>query len=163
MKGYDSHQIEDTIVNISKSLHPTIEVEKYTNILVMYCQWCNFPKLSNNTENIVTENTDNSNITYLPLPCLGRMDSMHVVQALYSGFDAVLAVGCKKDSCKMDKIKGNEVAEARINNLKAMLKQLSIDSKLAVDFVRPEYVNDFSSSVNSFIKNLKISKEKGDK
>jgi coenzyme F420-reducing hydrogenase delta subunit/ferredoxin len=163
MKGYDSRQIEDTIVSISKSIHPTIEAKKYTNILVMYCQWCNFPKLSNNTDNIVTENTDDSNnITYLPLPCLGRMDSMHIVQALYSGFDAVLAIGCRKDSCKMDKIKGNEVAEARINNLKVILKQLSIDSKLAVDFVRPEYVDDFSGSVNSFIKNLKISKEKGD-
>jgi coenzyme F420-reducing hydrogenase delta subunit len=163
MKGYDSHQIEDTIVSISKSLHSNIQVEKCPNILVMYCQWCNFPKLSNNMENVVTENAGDGNITYLPLPCLGRMDSMHVIQAIYSGFDAVLAVGCIKDSCKMDKIKGNEVAEARVKNLKAILKQLSIDSKLAVDFVRPEYVNDFSGSVNSFIKKLKISKENGDK
>ncbi len=90
------------------------------------------------------------------------MDSIHVVQALYYGFDAVLAVGCKKDSCKMDKIKGNEVAEARINNLKTILKQLSIDNKLAVDFVRPEYIDDFSGSINLLIKNLKLSKEKGD-
>jgi coenzyme F420-reducing hydrogenase delta subunit/ferredoxin len=163
MKGYDSHQIEDTIVSISESLRSNIEAEKHSNILVMYCQWCNFPKLLNNTESIVTENTDDSNIIYLPLPCLGRMDSMHIVQALYSGFDGILAIGCRKDSCKMDKIKGNEVAEARINNLKAILKQLSIDNKLAVDFVRPEYVDEFSGSVNSFIKKLKISKEKGDK
>jgi coenzyme F420-reducing hydrogenase delta subunit/ferredoxin len=163
MKGYDSHQIEDTIVSISESLRSNIEAEKHSNILVMYCQWCNFPKILNNTESIVTENTDDSNIIYLPLPCLGRMDSMHIVQALYSGFDGILAIGCRKDSCKMDKIKGNEVAEARINNLKAILKQLSIDNKLAVDFVRPEYVHEFSGSVNSFIKKLKISKEKGDK
>ena len=162
MKGYDSRQIEDTIDSISKSLHSAVEIEKHSNILVMYCQWCNFPKLSINTENIVTENRDDSNITYLPLPCLGRMDSMHIVQALYAGFDAVLAVGCKKDSCKMDKIKGNEVAEARINNLKTILKQLSIDSKLSVDFVRPEYIDDFSGSINSLIKNLKLSKGNGD-
>jgi coenzyme F420-reducing hydrogenase delta subunit/Pyruvate/2-oxoacid:ferredoxin oxidoreductase delta subunit len=158
MKGYDSHQIEDTIVSISKSIHPTIEVEKHSNILVMYCQWCNFPKLSNNTETIVTENIDENNITYLPLPCLGRMDSMQIVQALHSGFDGILAIGCKKDSCKMDKIKGNEVAEARIIKLKTILKQLSIDNKLAIDFVRPEYIDDFSGSINTFINNLKLSK-----
>jgi hypothetical protein len=28
--------------------------------------------------------------------------------------------------------------------------------------VRPEYIGDFSGSVNSFIKNLKLSKETGD-
>ena len=62
----------------------------------------------------------------------------------------------------MDKIKGNEIAEARIKNLKVILKQLSIDSKLAVDFVRPEYVDDFSGSINLFINSLKLSKENGD-
>jgi len=158
MKGYDSHQIEDTIVSISESLRSNIEAEKHSNILVMYCQWCNFPKISKNTETIVTENIGENNITYLPLPCLGRMDSMHIVQALYSGFDGILAIGCKKDSCKMDKIKGNEVAEARIIKLKTILKQLSIDNKLSIDFVRPEYIDDFSGSVNTFINNLKLSK-----
>jgi coenzyme F420-reducing hydrogenase delta subunit len=159
MKGYDSTQIDETIVNMLKTIKRDLESDKLYNILIMYCQWCNFSDLSNNVENIIKNKTKNGYISYLSLPCLGRLDSINIIQALYSGFDGVLAIGCKKDSCKMDKIKGNEVAESRIIKLKAILKQLSLEKKVAVDFVRVEYVKEFSNSINSFIDNCELNKK----
>lgn len=156
MKGFDYSQILDTINEKAKEIQ-TFKLEgKSPNILVMYCQWCNFPELTANSENAITQKREgDGSVTYIALPCVGRLDPLHVVQALYAGFDGILAVGCKKDNCKMEKIKGNDKAETRITNLKTLLKQINLDGKINIDFVRPEYLNEFSNCLNSFIEQLK--------
>lgn len=156
MKGYDHTQISDMLNEKAKEIQKFRAEGKGPNVLVMYCQWCNFPELKVDSESAVTERWDGEeNITYMTLPCVGRLDPLHVIQALYAGFDGVLAVGCKKDNCKMDKIKGNDKAETRIMNLKDLLKQINLDRKIGIDFVRPEYLNEFSDCLNTFIEKLK--------
>ncbi len=155
MKGFDYSQILDTITEKAKEIQKLKAEGKGPYVLVMYCQWCNF-ELEASSENILIEKQNgHENVTYIALPCAGRLDSLHVIHALSSGFDGVLAVGCKKDNCKMDKINGNDRAETRIMNLKALLKQVNLESKINIDFVRPEYLNEFSDCLNSFIEKLK--------
>ncbi|MFH1327475.1 MAG: hydrogenase iron-sulfur subunit [Candidatus Bathyarchaeota archaeon] len=142
------------IIAKAKAVQTLTKEAKRPNVIVMYCQWSNFFESTVDFENVISPNVD-GNITYIALPCLGRLDMSHLIHVLYVGFDGVLAVGCKKDSCKMDKIDGNDVAEARIMNAKAMLKNINLDKNVSIDFVSPEYLTEFSNYITSFIDQLK--------
>jgi quinone-modifying oxidoreductase subunit QmoB len=72
----------------------------------------------------------NAMIRIIPLRCLGSMSSVWVGDALASGFDGVILLGCAKgDDYQCHFIKGSEMAEYRMGNVKEKLKQLVLEEE----------------------------------
>ncbi len=94
----------------------------------------------------------NSMLRIIPLRCLGSMNSVWVSDALASGFDGVILIGCKKgDDYQCHFIKGSEMANTRMENVRDKLKQLVLEEdrveihELAItDFEKiPKIFDDF--------------------
>lgn len=94
----------------------------------------------------------NAMIRIIPLRCLGSMSSVWVGDALSSGFDGVILMGCAKgDDYQCHFIKGSEMAEYRMGNVKEKLKQLVLEEErveihdIAINDYRriPKILDDF--------------------
>ena len=62
------------------------------------------------------------NIKIIRVPCTGRVDLIHVLEALNNGADGVMVSGCLKGDCHY--VDGNIHAERRIKLLKTMLDRI---------------------------------------
>ena len=72
----------------------------------------------------------NAMLRIIPLRCLGSMNSVWVGDALASGFDGVLLIGCKKgDEYQCHFVRGSELAEYRMGNVREKLKQLVLEEE----------------------------------
>ena len=100
----------------------------------------------------------NSAIRMIPLRCLGSMNAVWVSDALASGFDGVILIGCKKgDDYQCHFIRGSELAAYRMDNVRDKLKQLVLEEErvelheLAIsDFDKiPKIFDDFLEVIES--------------
>ncbi|MBN2226205.1 MAG: FAD-dependent oxidoreductase [candidate division Zixibacteria bacterium] len=98
----------------------------------------------------------NAMIRIIPLRCLGSMNAVWVSDALASGYDGVLLIGCRKgDDYQCHFIKGSELAEYRMDNVREKLKQLVLEEErvefheLAItDFEKiPKIFDDFLETI----------------
>ncbi len=72
----------------------------------------------------------NSMIRMIPLRCLGSLNTIWIGDALASGFDGVILIGCRKgDDYQCHFIKGSELAGYRMDNVKEKLKQLVLEEE----------------------------------
>ncbi|HOP07642.1 MAG TPA: FAD-dependent oxidoreductase [candidate division Zixibacteria bacterium] len=72
----------------------------------------------------------NAMVRIIPLRCLGSMNSVWVGDALASGFDGVLLIGCKKgDDYQCHFVRGSELAHTRMENVRDKLKQLVLEEE----------------------------------
>ena len=97
-------------------------------------------------------------VRIIPLRCLGSMNSVWVGDALASGFDGVLLMGCKKgDDYQCHFMRGSELAEYRMDNVKEKLKQLVLEEErveihdIAItDYEKiPKIFDDFAETIES--------------
>ncbi len=94
----------------------------------------------------------NAMIRMIPLRCLGSINIVWISDALASGFDGVILLGCQSgDDYQCHFIQGSELAEARMENVREKLKQLVLEEdrvqvhELSItDYDRiPKILNDF--------------------
>ncbi len=72
----------------------------------------------------------NAMVRIIPLRCLGSMNIVWISDALASGFDGVILLGCKKgDDYQCHFVRGSELAETRMDNVKEKLKQLVLEEE----------------------------------
>jgi quinone-modifying oxidoreductase subunit QmoB len=72
----------------------------------------------------------NAYVRMIPLRCLGSMNSVWVGDALASGFDGVILLGCKKgDDYQCHFVRGSELANTRMSNVKEKLTQLVLENE----------------------------------
>ncbi|MBD3299407.1 MAG: FAD-dependent oxidoreductase [candidate division Zixibacteria bacterium] len=70
----------------------------------------------------------NSMVRIVPLRCLGSMNVIWINDALASGFDGVILLGCKKgDDYQCHFVKGSELASYRMDNVREKLTQLVLE------------------------------------
>jgi coenzyme F420-reducing hydrogenase delta subunit/formate hydrogenlyase subunit 6/NADH:ubiquinone oxidoreductase subunit I len=119
-------------------------------ILVFCCQWAEFSALDNAKVNPVTENA-----MIVEIPCFNSLDPVHVLDALLSGFDGVLAVVCRDGDCKLEE--GRGITEGNILALEGMLHKLNLKDKFEVFKTSPRYMGSFDSKLNSFISKISSS------
>jgi len=120
-------------------------------ILVLGCQWSEFSDFD-------LPRKTSANVVFEELPCAGRVDTLHILEAFGLGFDGVLVAACKKDECKLKK--GNEEAEQHIGSLKKLLAQVDLGEKLEMCFVSPKNLGDLDSHVRSFVEKIDSSSMK---
>jgi quinone-modifying oxidoreductase, subunit QmoB len=95
-------------------------------------------------------------IRFVPVRCLGSVNVVWIADALSSGFDGILMVGCKAgDDYQCHYIKGSELMETRSGNIQEKLKQLALEEErvklvqLPMDQFHklPEIINEFSDEI----------------
>ncbi len=70
-------------------------------------------------------------VKIISLPCAGRVEEMHVLDAFEKGADGVMVLGCLNDSCKF--LDGDSRAQKKIDYLKETLSDIGIE-KSRVEF-----------------------------
>jgi coenzyme F420-reducing hydrogenase delta subunit/NAD-dependent dihydropyrimidine dehydrogenase PreA subunit len=153
LDGFEYETISQHIRNYCSLIPRMRQRNKKPVVLVLACQWSEFSDLD------PTRKTAVKNAVFEGLPCAGRVDSLHILEAFHSGFDGVLVAACKKEECKLEK--GNEEAEQRIGSLKNLLSEVNLGDRLEVCYVSPKNVGDLDGHVRSFMEKLGSSSTTG--
>jgi len=144
-KNYSVHMVSQMI----KSIHVPDEFEEKPRILAFICENDALPSIDMAG---MMRLQYNAMIRIIPLRCLGSMNAVWVGDALASGFDGVLLIGCKKgDDYQCHFVKGSELAEYRMGNVRDKLKQLVLEEERVeihelgiADYRRiPQIMDDF--------------------
>jgi quinone-modifying oxidoreductase subunit QmoB len=97
-----------------------------------------------------------SQIRFIPVRCLGSINTVWIADALSRGFDGALLVGCKSgDDYQCHFIKGSELMDKRSENIREKLKQLALEEERVrteqlpiSDFERlPQIINEFAEQI----------------
>ncbi|MBI4705272.1 MAG: hydrogenase iron-sulfur subunit [Deltaproteobacteria bacterium] len=81
-------------------------------------------------------------IRVIPVRCLGAVNTVWIADALSSGIDGILLLGCKKgDDYQCHYIRGSELAITRMTNVKETLQRLTLEQERVqiVELGRDEY------------------------
>jgi len=65
------------------------------------------------------------NIRIIMVPCTGRVDILHLLQAFEAGADAVFVSGCHEGDCHY--VRGNLHARKRVERLKKILQEVGLE------------------------------------
>ncbi len=113
-------------------------------ILVFACQWSEFSALD-----LPEAGLFDNRVVLMEIPCFKGLDPYHVVEALHSGFDGVMAVVCSEDDCKLEK--GYDVAERNATVLKQVLKELNLQDRFELLTASPRKLDDFRKRLKAFV------------
>ena len=68
-----------------------------------------------------------TNIRIVKIPCSGRLDTQHVLDAFEGGADGVMVAGCLEGDCHFQT--GNLHAKRRVRWLRGLLKEIGLDGE----------------------------------
>jgi coenzyme F420-reducing hydrogenase delta subunit/formate hydrogenlyase subunit 6/NADH:ubiquinone oxidoreductase subunit I len=126
----------DRILNLIPQLLAEVKSPK---ILVFRCQWAVFPPLDGELS---------PNIGFIELPCAGRVDAFHILEALQKGADGVLILACSEDDCKQEGVSAR--AEHLVAKLKERLDQIGFQDRLHFCSVSPRYPEQVDEELRQF-------------
>jgi len=150
-KNYSVHMVSQMI----KSIHIPDEFEEKPRMLAFVCENDAMPALDMAG---VMRLQYNAMVRIIPLRCLGSMNAVWVGDALASGFDGVLLMGCRKgDEYQCHFVRGSELAEYRMGNVREKLKQLVLEEErvelheVAITDYRkiPEIMDNFLEAIET--------------
>jgi quinone-modifying oxidoreductase subunit QmoB len=150
-KNYSVHMVSQMI----KSIFIPDEFEEKPRILAFVCENDALPSIDMAG---IMRLQYNAMVRIIPLRCLGSMNAVWVSDALASGFDGVLLIGCKKgDEYQCHFVRGSELAEYRMGNVREKLKQLVLEEErveiheLGISDYRriPQIMDDFLEVVDT--------------
>jgi coenzyme F420-reducing hydrogenase delta subunit/ferredoxin len=138
-------------ITLEDSASDTIlkEIEEFAGeagdkkVLVLGCQWSEY-NYFDKSENKELE----SNLKIINMPCSGRIDVLHVLKALNLGIDGVMLSICLDDICNLET--GNKWTQARIRNLKNLLKVLGLENCVEIGTAHPKYMGQFEKQLTKF-------------
>jgi quinone-modifying oxidoreductase subunit QmoB len=120
---------KDFSVNIVNEMIKAVEVpeewDEKPRILVLACENDAFPALD-----LLGQNGMKGNpwIRVIPIRCLGSVNIVWITQAMSTGYDGVILLGCKYgDDYQCHFIKGSELASVREKNVREKLEQMAMD------------------------------------
>ncbi|MFH2050753.1 MAG: hydrogenase iron-sulfur subunit [bacterium] len=115
------------VSQIIKSISMPDEFDEKPRILVFICENDALPAVDISA---MQHKKYNAMIRIIPLRCLGSMNTVWISDALASGFDGVILIGCKKgDDYQCHFVKGSELAAYRMDNVREKLKQLVLEEE----------------------------------
>lgn len=122
-KNYSVHMVSSMI----KAVEVPDEFEEKPRILAFICENDAMPSVDMAG---LKHLQYNSMVRIIPLRCLGSMNSVWVSDALSRGFDGVVLIGCKKgDDYQCHFIRGSELADYRMENVREKLQQLVLEEE----------------------------------
>ena len=119
-------------------------------ILGFLCNWCSYAG---------ADLAGVSRIQYPPslrvirVMCSGRVDPLFVIEALKTGLDGVIVMGCHPGDCHY--LEGNYEAEVKFKTLKKLLKIIGLDNRVHLEWVSASEGNRFAEVIRDFTEKIK--------
>jgi quinone-modifying oxidoreductase subunit QmoB len=122
----------DTVGSQIKSLDMPDEFSEKPRILLLACENDAYPALDMAG---VSRTVYSAFVRAIPVRCLGSVNTIWLTDALNSGWDGVMMMGCKKgDDYQCHFVKGSELAHYRMSKIDDTLKQLSLEKERVISF-----------------------------
>jgi quinone-modifying oxidoreductase subunit QmoB len=122
--GFKNYNI-DMIGSMVKSVVVPDDDEAKLRFVVFVCENDAYPALDMAG---MRRNTMNSLVRFISVRCLGSVNMVWIKDALSSGMDGVLLLGCKfGDDYQCHFVKGSEIANKRMDNIGETLKSLGLE------------------------------------
>ena len=94
------------------------------------------------------------NLRIIRVLCSGRIDPVLVLEAVASGVDGVIVMGCHPGDCHY--MTGNYEAERKIKMLKKLITPLGLAERLRLDWVSASEGARFAEVVRDFTNHIKV-------
>jgi quinone-modifying oxidoreductase subunit QmoB len=143
----------DTVGQQLKNIEIPDEFEEKPRILVLACENDAYPALDMAAQN---GNHYSPFARVIPVRCLGSINTIWVTDALNSGYDGIVLMGCQKgENYQCHFVKGSEIAHIRMSKIDDTLQSLSLEKERVAtyevaitDIARaPQLINDMAATV----------------
>ncbi len=144
----------DIISSMIKAVEIPDEFEEKPRLLGLLCENDAYPALD--TAGLKRIRHSNQ-IRFIPVRCLGSINTVWIADALSRGYDGILLVGCKSgDDYQCHFIKGSELMDKRSENVREKLTQLALEEERVrleqlpiSDFEKlPQIINEFAEQID---------------
>jgi quinone-modifying oxidoreductase subunit QmoB len=120
----------DTVGSQVKAIEIPEEDEEKPRILVLACENDAYPALD--MAGLARLNYS-AFVRIIPVRCLGSVNTIWITDAMNSGYDGVMMMGCKKgDDYQCHFVKGSELAHYRMSKIGDTLTQLGLEPERVV-------------------------------
>jgi quinone-modifying oxidoreductase subunit QmoB len=143
----------DTVGSQVKGVDMPDQFSEKPRILVLACENDAYPALDMAAMNRIQYSAF---ARVIPVRCLGSVNTIWVTDALNSGYDGVVLMGCQKgENYQCHFVRGSEMAHYRMSKIDDTLKQLSLETERVVthevaitDIERaPRLINDMADTI----------------
>ena len=129
----------DMIGSMVKSIEVPDDDEDKLRILVLLCENDAYPALDMSG---MHRNKMNRLVRFIPVRCLGSVNMVWIKDAMSSGMDGVMLMGCKYgDDYQCHFVKGSEIANKRMENIGETLGTLGLEPERCT--VRQIAISDY--------------------
>ncbi|MFH2091780.1 MAG: FAD-dependent oxidoreductase [Pseudomonadota bacterium] len=96
------------------------------------------------------------NVRFIPVRCLGSLNTIWIKDALAQGMDGVIVIGCKHgDDYQCHFVKGSELAEIRVNKIGDALSSLALEEeRVAFAEVAIDDYDKLPGIINAFVEEV---------
>jgi len=124
--SFENYSVE-TVGQQLKAVDMPDEFDEKPRILVLACENDAYPALDMAAMN----RTEYSAFTrIIPVRCLGSVNTIWITDALNSGYDGIMLMGCQKgDNYQCHFVKGSEIAHIRMSKIDDTLQQLNLEKE----------------------------------
>ncbi len=120
----------DTVGSQLKAVNVPDEFEEKPRVLILACENDAYTALDMAG---VQRLTYSAFVRAIPVRCLGSVNTIWITDALNSGYDGIILMGCKKgDDYQCHFVKGSEMAHYRMSKIGDTLKQMSLEPERVV-------------------------------
>ena len=150
--SFENYSVE-TVGQQLKNVDIPDEFDEKPRILVLACENDAYPALDMGAKN---GNHYSEFARVIPVRCLGSVNTIWVTDALNSGYDGIILMGCQKgDNYQCHFVKGSEMAHYRMSKIDDTLEQLNLEKERVetyevaiTDIERaPKLINDMAETV----------------
>jgi quinone-modifying oxidoreductase subunit QmoB len=143
----------DTVGYQLKSVDIPDQFSEKPRILVLACENDAYPALDMASMNKIQYSAF---ARVIPVRCLGSVNTIWINDALSSGYDGVILMGCQKgDNYQCHFVKGSELAHVRMSKIDDTLKGMSLEPErvatyeVAITDIRraPQLINDMADTI----------------
>ncbi len=119
------------------------------HVLGFRCHWCSL----GDADLPFDRRTYGENVNVIRVPCVGRIDPLHVLWAFLGGASGVFLGGCPPDNCRY--ARNSALAEERITGLKQLLESHGLDSRrLQLEWIKRDTPDGFNNALRSFARQV---------
>jgi len=150
--SFENYSVE-TVGQQLKSVDMPDEFSEKPRILVLACENDAYPALDMGAKN---GNNYSEFARVIPVRCLGSVNTIWVTDALNSGYDGIVLMGCQKgENYQCHFVKGSEIAHIRMSKIDDTLTQLGLEKErvatyeIAITDIEraPRLINDMAETV----------------
>ena len=143
----------DSVGSQIKAVDVPDEFSEKPRILLLACENDAYPALDMAG---VSGHTSSAFIRTIPVRCLGSVNMIWITDALNSGYDGVMMMGCRHgDEYQCHFVKGSELASYRMSKIDDTLKNLNLEKdrvrllEVAIADIKrvPELINDYAAKI----------------